>query len=129
MEFADDLCAACFEFLGTTFFLFLGFGGIQAAAYSARLVVFSPLLQLLVISTSMGLSLLVSAWLFFRTTGALFNPDIALALVLVGIIGPFRFVLYCLAQLAAAIVASALVEALTPGPLASKCVFYLNRSL
>ncbi|KZP22634.1 aquaporin-like protein [Athelia psychrophila] len=70
----------------------------------------------------MGLSLIVSAWLFFRITGALFNPNISLALLLVGAIRPVRFVLYCIAQMLGAIAASALVLALLPGNLASNNV-------
>ena len=70
----------------------------------------------------MGLSLLVSAWLFFRVTGGLFNPNISLALMLVGVIRPVRFVLYCVAQLLGAIAASGLLLALTPGPLSVKSV-------
>jgi aquaporin rerated protein, other eukaryote len=72
------------------------------------------------IATVMGLSLLVSAWLFFRVTGGLFNPNVSFALLLCGIITPVRFVLYCIAQIVGGIAAAALVLALTPGPLASK---------
>jgi aquaporin related protein len=68
----------------------------------------------------MGFSLLVSAWLFFRVTGGLFNPNVSLGLVLVGVIQPVRFVLYCIAQLIGAIVGAALVYGLTPGPLSVK---------
>lgn len=38
------------------------------------------------------------ARLFYRVTGGLFNPSIALALFLVGIIGSVLFVLFCIAQ-------------------------------
>lgn len=68
----------------------------------------------------MGFSLIVSAWLFYRVTGSLFNPNVSLALLIVGVITPVRFVLYCIAQLLGAIAASALVIALTPGPLSVK---------
>jgi aquaporin related protein len=67
-----------------------------------------------------GLSLLISAWLFFRATGGLFNPNVSLALLLSGVITPVRFVMYCIAQLTGAIAASGLVLALLPGQLASK---------
>jgi glycerol uptake facilitator-like aquaporin len=73
----------------------------------------------------MGLSLLVSAWLFFRVTGGLFNPNVSVALLLSGIITPVRCILYCIAQLVGGIAAAGLVLALTPGSLASKCVDYL----
>jgi glycerol uptake facilitator-like aquaporin len=81
----------------------------------------------------MGLSLLVSVWFFYRyvavclvyisannttsVTGGVFNPAVATALLLIGAIGPVRWVLYCLAQLIGGIVASALLLALLPGEL------------
>ena len=71
----------------------------------------------------MGFSLLVTAWLFYRVTGGLFNPNITLALFLVGIVGPVRFVLFCIAQMVGAIAASAIVYGLTPGPLSVKYDF------
>lgn len=118
----EDLQAALLEFVGTTFFLLLGLGGIQATTSEAA----SPggssstIEHVMYISTCMGLSLLVSAWLFFRITGGLFNPNVSLALMLIGVIKPVRFVLYCIAQLLGAIAASALIMALTPGPLSVK---------
>ncbi|KAF9238540.1 aquaporin-like protein [Melanogaster broomeanus] len=111
-----DAKAAALEFVGTTFFLLLGLGGIQAAS-GVELVSGTNLELALYISTCMGFSLLVSAWLFFRVTGGLFNPNITLALFLVGVVGPVRFILFCIAQLLGAIAASAIVYALTPGPL------------
>ncbi|OCH94811.1 aquaporin-like protein [Obba rivulosa] len=119
---AEDFLAASLEYVGTTVFLLLAFGGIQATQGeigSGDDVSASGVERLMYIALSMGFSLLVSAWLFFRVTGALFNPNISLALLLVGVIGPVRFVLYCIAQLAGGITAAGLVQALTPGPLAS----------
>jgi aquaporin related protein len=119
---SEDLMAACLEFIGTTFFLLFGLGGIQAATAenltSERHA--SNIQQVLYISTCMGFSLLVSAWLFFRITGGLFNPNVSLALLLVGVIKPIRFVLYCIAQLLGAIAGSALLLALTTESLAVK---------
>lgn len=114
----EDLKAAFLEFIGTTFFILLGLGGIQAASAEDEMSsVTNRIDQVLYIATCMGFSLLVSAWLFFRDTGGLFNPNVSLGLVLVGVIQPVRFVLYCIAQLIGAIVGAALVYALTPGPL------------
>ncbi|KAI0299870.1 aquaporin-like protein [Russula brevipes] len=110
---AGDVKAAFFEFVGTTVFLLLAFGGTQGTDQ----VEGSPLERTLYIATVFGLSLLVSAWFFFRATGGLFNPDVSLALFLVGCIGPTRFILYCIAQLTGAIAAAGIVLALTPGPL------------
>ncbi|KZT29792.1 aquaporin-like protein [Neolentinus lepideus HHB14362 ss-1] len=111
----DDCSAALIEFIGTTFFLLLGFGGIQAAASSPS----SNVEHVLYIALAMGLSLTVTAWLFYRVTGGLFNPNVSLALLLVGVISPVRCVLYCVAQLAGGVAAAALVLALTPGPLSA----------
>ncbi|KAF8839520.1 aquaporin-like protein [Paxillus ammoniavirescens] len=115
-SFAIDIKAAALEFIGTTLFLLLGLGGIQAAA-GAALESGTTIEHVLYIATCMGFSLLVTAWLFFRVTGGLFNPNITLALFLVGVIGPVRFVLFCIAQMVGAIAASAIIYGLTPGPL------------
>ncbi|KAG0701234.1 aquaporin-like protein [Suillus ampliporus] len=114
--FKLDCEAAALEFVGTTLFLLLGLGGIQAATGEVD-VSGTTVAHVMYIATSMGFSLLVSAWLFYRITGGLFNPNITLALFLVGALNPMRFVLFCIAQLVGAIVASALLFALTPEPL------------
>ncbi|KZS98735.1 aquaporin-like protein [Sistotremastrum niveocremeum HHB9708] len=111
-----DLLAACLEFVGTILFLVLGMGGIQAAAFSTHMEAAS-VEQLLYISVSMGFALLASAWLFFRITGGVFNPQVSLALLLSGCISPIRFALFLIAQLGGSIVASYLLRVLTPGPL------------
>jgi len=119
---SEDLAAAFLEFIGTAFFLLIGLGGVQAASEenltSERQA--SSIQYILYVSTCMGLSLLVSAWLFFRITGGLFNPNVSLALLLVGVIKPVRFVLYCLAQLLGAIAGSAVLLALTSRVLSVK---------
>lgn len=121
--FGDDLQAAFLEFIGTTCFLGMAFGGVQAVSYQgATSEVSSQISKVLYISFCFGFSLIASAWLFYRVTGGLFNPNISLALLLTGIIGPVRFVLYCIAQLAGGIAAAALILALTPGPLQAKYV-------
>ncbi len=118
----DDCQAAFVEFCGTVTFLTLAYGGVQASGYEANAQGLPGLAvdRVMYISLSFGLSLLVSAWLFFRVTGGLFNPNVSLALVIAGVITPVRFVLYCIAQLIGGIVAAALVLALTPGVLQSK---------
>lgn len=115
---SHDVKAASFEFVGTTMFLLLAFGGVQAA----HDVEGSAIEQTLYIATSFGLSLLVSAWFFFRTTGGLFNPEVSLALLFAGCIGPMRFLLYCVAQFTGAIAAAAIVLALTTNPVTYKYV-------
>ncbi|KZT07618.1 aquaporin-like protein [Laetiporus sulphureus 93-53] len=121
-NWVDDVKAAFLEFVGTTFFLLLAFGGIQASnaeTETSSSTATSNVLHDMYIALSMGFSLLVSVWIFYRASGGVFNPNISLALLLTGIIGPLRFVLYCIAQLVGGITAAALVLALTPGPLVS----------
>lgn len=114
---SEDIYAALFEFVGTTLFLFLGLGGIQASAAEELSVPGSGsnVIKVFYIATCMGMSLLVTAWLFFRITGAVFNPNISLALCLVGAISPVRFVLYTVAQLVGGIAAGGLVRGLVGG--------------
>ncbi|KZV91184.1 aquaporin-like protein [Exidia glandulosa HHB12029] len=71
----------------------------------------------LYVSAGFGFALLVAAWLFFRVTGALFNPNIATALVILGVIKPFRYILFVIAQLVGGICAAAIVQGLMPGEL------------
>ncbi|KAG0141087.1 hypothetical protein CROQUDRAFT_68699 [Cronartium quercuum f. sp. fusiforme G11] len=138
-DFQNDLVAAFGEFVGTVVFLLVGLGGIQAAATSnsaslaaaatkstassgatgsSAINTVASIEQLTFISVSMGLSLLFSAWIFYRATGAAFNPNVSFALLLIGVITPTRFILYVLAQFIGAIVASGLLSGLLPGPLA-----------
>ena len=121
----EDLAAATLEFIGTAFFLLFGLGGIQASTAEDTASGQPPasgVEHVLYISTCMGLSLVVSAWLFFRVTGGLFNPNISFALLLVGSLKPLRFVLFCIAQLTGAIAGAAIVRGLTSAPLSVKYV-------
>jgi len=115
-ELKEDCWGASLEFVGTFFFLLLAFGGVQAANDTMTSSSDQKMVLVLYASFCFGFSLLVSAWLFFRVTGGLFNPNVSLALMLVGVIKPLRFLLYSIAQLAGAIAAAAVVLALTPGP-------------
>ncbi|KAI8459683.1 aquaporin-like protein [Phakopsora pachyrhizi] len=139
-DIRNDLVAAFGEFVGIVTFLLIGLGGIQASATSnaasaaaaaaqinsassagvtgsAAINTVASLEQLVFISVSMGLSLLFSAWIFYRATGAAFNPNVSFALLLVGVISPTRFLLYMFSQFVGSIVACALLEALLPGKL------------
>lgn len=117
----QDSCGALLEFIGTFFFLTLAYGGVQATTAAGGVGQPAPnALNVFFASVSFGFSLLVSAWLFYRVTGGLFNPNVSLALFLTGVIGPVRFVLYCIAQLVGAIAAAAVILALTPGPCSYK---------
>lgn len=59
----------------------------------------------------------VTAWMFYRVSGSIFNPNVGLSLVLCGVISVPRFILYTLAQLVGSIVAAAILDGLTPGTL------------
>lgn len=138
-DIRNDLVSATGEFFGTCIFLLVGLGGIQAAATSNQYTLaqaemnktasdgstgasaintVASLEQLTYISASMGLGLLFSAWIFYRATGAAFNPNVSFALLLIGVVSPTRFILYVFAQFVGSIVASALLAGLLPGPLA-----------
>ncbi|PWW71958.1 aquaporin-like protein [Tuber magnatum] len=113
------------EFLGTFLFLFFAFGGTQAVKINhtgpspqdPTHAIPTPAL-LLYVSFCFGFALTVNVWVFYRVTGALFNPAITLGCVLVGGIPPLKGALMGIAQLIGGIAASGLVEGLTPGELA-----------
>ncbi|CAG8729332.1 10047_t:CDS:2 [Acaulospora colombiana] len=131
-EFKEDIKAASIEVIGS----------IQSAKLSvvatqgAQVAEFGPhsLDHNVYISASAGVSLLASAWMFYRITGGLFNPAVSLALRLIGQITTVRLGLYLIAQvcsvtyrkklqltftapkLTGAIIASALIRGLTPEP-------------
>lgn len=62
------------EFVGTTMFLFFAFGGTQIANTIDPNI--PNLGQLMYISLSFGFSLAVTAWVFYRISGGLFNPAV-----------------------------------------------------
>ena len=104
-------------------FLLIGF----AAAHTANLpnaatttstgAPFTNTANLLYIAFAFGISLVVNVWIFFRVSGGVFNPAVALALTLVGAISPLRCVLVSVAQIIGGITAAALIDGLMPGPL------------
>ncbi|PLW09708.1 hypothetical protein PCANC_02135 [Puccinia coronata f. sp. avenae] len=126
-----DLLASVTEYLGTTVFLLMGLGGIQAAAMSneaAEKATNNPVANevasvshLMYISMSMSMALLASAWTFFRISGSVFNPNVALALLMTGALKPIRFFLYVIAEILAGITASGILNAILPGSLAVGC--------
>ncbi|KAF7330187.1 Aquaporin 1 [Mycena venus] len=110
-----DLIAASLELVGTMFFLLLGLGGIQAATAETLTsdAAITNVEKVLYVSTCMGFALVVCAWIFFRITGSLFNPCVTVSLVLLGILPPFRGLLYFIAQFLGSVLAAALLRALT----------------
>ncbi|KAM3074812.1 Aquaporin-5 [Clarireedia jacksonii] len=114
------------ELIGTTAFLFFAFSAAEVALisgndnngdkidYTTKSIKTE---QLLYISFGAGISLVVTAWTFFRISGALFDPAVSIAMFLVGGISFARCILLSIAQCAGAIAASALVYALYDGGL------------
>ena len=69
------LIAMTGEFVGTIMFLFFAFAGTQIANNLTPKT--APSLdQLVFISLSFGFSLAVTAWVFYRISGGLFNPAV-----------------------------------------------------
>lgn len=81
-EFRNHVVAMCAEFVGTFFFLLFAFAGTQAASIERQnadmptLPQNSTLTQQLYISLCFGSSFAVTAWVFFRISGGLFNPAV-----------------------------------------------------
>ena len=83
------------EFAGTVLFLFFAFAGVQVSQLDGSVPQLSGKVlgatnevgtpsntsQLMFIALSFGLSLLVTAWIFFRVSGSLFNPAVSRAFV------------------------------------------------
>jgi len=75
------LVAMTGEFVGTFMFLFFAFAATQIANTITPPT--APSLdQLLFISLAFGFSLAVTAWVFYRISGGLFNPAVCTSLFL-----------------------------------------------
>ncbi|KAJ9127624.1 hypothetical protein QFC24_001034 [Naganishia onofrii] len=127
-----DLHAMYGEFIGTVLFLLIGMAGVQATVTNLSMDNSSDgtsiqgsdaarLMGLFYISTSFGISLFAVASIFYRFTGSIFNPNVSFALCIIGAITPARFVLCAVAQIVGGIVAAAILDGLTPGPLSVSC--------
>lgn len=120
MGLKQDFVAGFGEFVGTTLFLLLALGGAKTAqvtrttSQTEGLVTTLGNQTIMFIALSFGMSLLVTAWVFYRVTGGLFNPAITLALWLIGGLSAFRAALLVVSQLLGGIAAAGLVAALTP---------------
>ncbi|KAL2138322.1 hypothetical protein VTI28DRAFT_6982 [Corynascus sepedonium] len=120
----NNIVAALGEFVGTFLFLFFSFAGTQVAntppptAPSGSDTPLPNTSNLMFIALAFGLSLMANVWAFYRVTGGLFNPVVALALLLVGGLSAIRFLFVVIAQFLGGIAAAAVVSALFPGPMA-----------
>ncbi|KAJ4389025.1 hypothetical protein N0V93_006487 [Gnomoniopsis smithogilvyi] len=121
-DFHCHLVAASGEFVGTFFFLYM--------AYSGQLMVLNQYPSLAVsggassetivfIALVYALSLLVNAWAFYRISGGLFNPAVALGLGLAGKLDWARILFLIPTQLVASMVAGGLVQAMFGGDISN----------
>ncbi|KAL2269278.1 hypothetical protein VTJ83DRAFT_1462 [Remersonia thermophila] len=118
MTMRNNIVAALGEFVGTFLFLFFSFAGTQVANTPASGGNALPnTSNLMFIALAFGMSLLTNVWAFYRVTGGLFNPVVALALLLVGGLPPIRFLLVVIAQFLGGLAAAGVVSALFPGPM------------
>ncbi|GJJ68382.1 aquaporin rerated protein, other eukaryote [Entomortierella parvispora] len=97
------------EFLGTAMFLYLAIGGADAV-YGGVTEDSSSL----GVAFAFGVALVVTAWAFFRISGAHFNPAITLSSLITGHITVPKAVLYFIAQILGAMLGVALVRGTTP---------------
>ena len=101
-------------------FLFMGFAAAHIANLPTATDEFAPAVStsnLMFIAVAFGLSLVINAWIFFRVSGAIFNPAVSLALALTGMVPPLRAVFLTLAQVLGGITAAGLIKVLVPGQL------------
>lgn len=104
------------EFVGTTLFLYFAFAATQIANTLTPATVHT-LDQLVFISLAFGFSLAVTAWVFFRVSGGLFNPAVTLGMVLTGTLPALRGALLFFPQMLGGMVAAGLVDCMFPGQL------------
>ena len=122
------------EFVGTTLFLFYAFAATQIA--NTLTPPDAPSIQqLMFISLAFGFSLAVTAWVFFRISGGLFNPavrptprlshlvksltaaQVTFGMVITGTLPKVRGALLLIPQMLGGMVAAGLVSCMFPGPL------------
>jgi len=114
----NEVVAALGEFVGTFLFLFLAFAGTQIANTPPPTTPLPNASNLMFIALAFGFSLMANVWAFYRVTGGLFNPVVAVALFLVGGLSAVRLLIVMVAQFLGGIAAAAVVSALFPGPMA-----------
>lgn len=118
----NTLVATFAEFVGTTFFLFLALAGCQVAFTTSSVSGTSVQTSttpsaLLYAALCVGFSLVVSAWVFFRVTSALFNPAVTLGMCFLGSLSWSRGVCIAVSQMLGGMAAAGLVSCVFPGEL------------
>lgn len=132
-DFKNHFVATIGEFIGTTMFLLFGFAGTEVAntgvaAGAENPPPFNVGVQIY-ISLAFGFSLMVNVWIFFRISGAQFNPAVTLAMLLVRAISAVRAACLFLGQIAGSLLASAVVRYLFPQPFALRTSLSRSTSL
>ncbi|KUI70327.1 Aquaporin-1 [Cytospora mali] len=113
------LIAASGEFVGTFFFLWMAYSAqlmVLNQAPSTAIVGGASSHTVVYISLIYGLSLLVNAWAFYRISGGLFNPAVALGLSLSGQLPWLRTAFLVPVQIISSMCAGGLVSAMFGGP-------------
>ncbi|AAW42227.1 water channel, putative [Cryptococcus deneoformans JEC21] len=118
----NNFVAMAGEYVGTTLFMLCCLGGTHVALLPEKSVtgdLSQPLntSSLFYISLSIGLSLTVNVWIFFRVSGGLFNPAVSLGMVLAGCLPPMKGALLTVAQVLGGITGAAIINVLLPGEL------------
>jgi aquaporin related protein len=135
------LIAILSEFLGTTFFLFFALAGCQVAythlspstvvlpGSPARPTMAVSSASLLYAALSVGFSMMVNAWIFFRISSGLFNPAISLGMVVEGSLGWKKGACIAFAQFLGGLAAAGLVSGLFPGSLKAETLLGSGTSI
>jgi len=106
-ELHKDLIQAGGEFFGTFFFLFIGFGAIQASLLHKENFLQS-------ISIAFGLGLTLSVWVTYRISGGALNPAVVFALFLLNKITPRKALFYVIGELLGATCAAFTIATIIP---------------
>ena len=85
--------------------------------------------SLLYAALSVGFSMMVNAWIFFRISSGLFNPAITLGMVVEGSLGWKKGVSIAGAQFAGGMAAGGLVSGLFPGQLKAETLLGSGTSI
>jgi aquaporin related protein len=138
----NALVAILSEFLGTTFFLFFALAGTQVAythlSPSTVILPGSPArpggmavssASLLYAALSVGFSMMVNAWIFFRISSGLFNPAITFGMVVEGSLVWKKGGYIIVAQSAGGMAAAGLVSGLFPGQLRAETLLGSGTSI
>ncbi|KAG9069888.1 hypothetical protein KI688_009213 [Linnemannia hyalina] len=97
------------ELIGTAMYMYLAIGGADAVNRATN-----GQSGALGQAFAFGIALIVTAWAFFRISGAHFNPAISFSSLITGHLNIPKFVMYFIAQILGAMLGIALVRGTTP---------------